>query len=61
MCDRWRFHFVGDPGNREWDLGCEPEVVDKAKIRIRAEVVKWNSFGREIDRKWDATLWRKME
>jgi hypothetical protein len=61
LCDRWRFRFSGDPGSRDWDLGCEPEVVDEATIRIRAEVVKWNSFGREIDRKWDATLWRKME
>jgi hypothetical protein len=61
ICDRWRFRFVGDPGNREWDLGCHPEVVDKSTIRIRAEVVKWNSFGREIERKWDATLWRKLE
>jgi hypothetical protein len=60
-CDRWRFRFVGDPGNREWELGCQPEVVDEAKIRVRAEVVRWNSFGREVDRKWDATLWRKME
>jgi hypothetical protein len=61
VCDRWRFRFIGDPANRVWQLGCEPEVVDDVTVRIRAEVVKWNSLGREIDRKWDATLWRKME
>jgi hypothetical protein len=61
LCDHWKFSFVSDPAGRLWELGCEPAVVDDKTIRLRAEIITWDRYGRETDRRWDTTHWRKLE